>query len=190
MRRWLALTLALAVLGGAAGRVVAATAPEAMVRGGSFDDEEKAGIGAGWASESYGANTIRFDRSTETTQAGKYCQHVRVEEYKDGGAQLRQLGIKLTKGQRYEITLWMRGTVSAPVSVGFRKAKKPYTYYVKKAMKVSSTWQRFTIAGVAGEDDDNAGLYIFFAGNGDLWIDSVSAKAMGATQTVAAKSTP
>jgi hypothetical protein len=185
MRSWIGLMLALAVVGGAGARLAGAAPAADMVRSGSFEEEEKSGIARGWASESYGTNTIHFGLAAEKAQSGKYCQHVRVEEYKDGGAQLRQLGMKLAKGQRYEITLWMRGTTSAPVTVGFRKATKPYTYYVKEMVKVSSDWQRFTISGVAAEDDDNAGLYIYYAGNGELWIDSVSAKAMG--EVVAAK---
>jgi hypothetical protein len=187
MRSWISLTLALAVLGGTVARVEAATPAEDMVRSGCFEQEEKPGIGRDWASESYGANTIRFDLAA-AAQSGKFSQHILVEGHEDGGAQLRQLGMKLAKGQRYEISLWMRGTVAAPVTVGFRKATKPYTYYVKDTLKVTSAWQRFTVSGIAGEDDDNAGLYIFFAGNGDLWIDSVSAKPMAAAQEVAVKS--
>ena len=57
-------------------------------------------------------------------------------------------------------------------------------------MKVSPTWQRYTITGVAPEDDANAGLHIFFAGNGELWINNVSAKVMGTAETVAARSAP
>ena len=79
----------------------------------------------------------------------------------------------------------MRGSLAVPVTVGFRKAEKPDTFYVKEAVKVSPTWQRFTITGVAPEDDANAGLHIFFAGNGELWDDTVTAKAMGAPAEVA-----
>lgn len=186
MRYWIGLALALAILGGAGDRLLAAAPEENIVRSGGFEEEEKPGIGRGWASESYGANTIKFALAAGS-QSGKFSQHIRVEEYKDGGAQLRQLGMKLAKEQRYEISLWMKGTVTAPVTVGFRKAQKPYTFYVKDAIKVSSTWQRYTVSGVVGEDDDNAGLYIFFAGSGDLWIDDVSAKPMAAGQEVAAK---
>jgi len=97
--------------------------------------------------------------------------------YKDGAAQICQFGIHLSKAQPYAITVWLRGNVSVPVTVGFRKHEAPYTFYLKQDVKVSPAWQRFTIAGTASETDDNAGLYLAFGGNGDLWIDSISAKA-------------
>lgn len=179
MRLWIGLALALGLVGSAGARLATAAPAENMVRSGGFEEGEAPGIGRDWVSESYGTNTVQFSLAAEKPQSGKHSQHIRVEGHKDGGAQIRQLGMKIAKGQRYEITLWLRGTVSAPVSVGFRKWGAPYTFYVRERLKISTDWQRYTIAGTAGEDDDNAGLYISFAGNGELWIDSVSAKAMG-----------
>jgi hypothetical protein len=46
---------------------------------------------------------------------------------------------------------------------------------LKQEVRVTPTWQRFTITGVATEGDENAGLYLAFGGNGALWIDNVSA---------------
>jgi hypothetical protein len=188
MRSGVGLAVAL-VVGGAGARLAgAAGAAVELVRGGGFEQEGAPGFGRGWASESYGDAKIVFDRSQEKAQAGQHCQHVRVEDYKTGGVQLRQLGYSLAKGKPYQITLWLRGSLDVPVTVGFRKAEKPYTYHVKQAVKVSPTWQQFTISGTAPEEDANAGLYLYFAGNGELWIDSVSAKAMGARAEVASGS--
>jgi carbohydrate binding protein with CBM4/9 domain len=185
MRTWLGVALAMVMASAGARLAGAAGAAVELVRGGSFEQEGAPGFGRGWASESYGNAKIQFDRVQEKAQAGQYCQHVRVDEFKTGGVQLRQLGCRLAKGQPYEITLWLRGSLDVPVTVGFRKAEKPYSYYVKEAVKVSPAWQQFTIRGTAPEDDANAGLYLHFAGSGELWIDSVSAKATGATAEVA-----
>src|SRR5207245_2557446 len=57
-----------------------------------------------------------------------------------------------------------------------RKHLAPYTSYLQEALRVTPTWQRFTITGVASDDDADAGLFLFFSGAGDLWIDNVSAK--------------
>src|SRR5205823_3104163 len=144
----------------------AASEPADMVRSGGFEDGDKAGIGRDWASESYGSASFRFTLEEEKAQSGKYCQHIHVDEFKSGGAQLRQLGYSLAKGQKYTITLWMRGNVESPVAVGFRKNGKPYSYYLRESVRVSSAWQRYTITGTAAEDDSSAGLYIYFPGNG------------------------
>jgi hypothetical protein len=176
MRDWMRLALALMAL---LPVTPLRAAPADMVRGGGFEEEGARGIGREWASESYGAATIQFGVVEDRAQSGKRCQHIHVEGYKDGGAQIRQLGFPLTAGQKYEITLWIRGNLDAPVTVGFRKAEKPYTYYLRDQVHATSGWQKFTISGVAAESDANAGLYLFFAGNGDLWIDNVSAHAVG-----------
>src|SRR5436190_15878324 len=147
MRTWIGLSLALAVLAGGQAPVArAATTPQEMIHDGGFENGDKAGVGTGWASESWGTNTVQFDLATDKVQSGKYCQHIRVEGYKDGSAQIRQLGLGLTKGQPYTITLWMRGSLSVPVTVGFRKHEAPYTYYLKQDLRVSPAWQRFTIS--------------------------------------------
>ncbi len=183
--KWLPLTLAL--LGGT-GVSVARAAPTAeLVRGGGFEAEGKNGIGQAWASESYGAHKIQFGLAQDRAQSGKASQHIHIEEFKDGGAQIRQLGIALNKGQQYQITLWMRGDLEVPVSVGFRKAGAPYTYCMRDSFKVTPIWKEYTVTGVAAEDDANAGLYIFLAGNGDLWLDNVSAKPMGDAKAVASR---
>lgn len=177
MRTWIWLSLALAgVVGGRAPVASAAAAPQEMVHDGDFENGASAGIGTSWVSESWGANTPQFDLATDKVQSGKYCQHIRVDGYKDGNAQICQFGMRLTKGQPYTITLWMRGNVTVPVTVGFRKHIPPYTFYLKQELRVTPAWQRFTISGPASDADDNAGLYLAFGSNGDLWIDSVSAR--------------
>jgi hypothetical protein len=188
MRSWIGLSLALAVGSGAAVPLAGTAAePIEMVRSGGFEDGDTAGIGRGWASESYGSATVQFALHTDKAQFGKSCQYVRVTEFKKGGTQIRQLGMKLAKGQSYSITLWMRGSLSVPVTVGFRKHQAPYTYYMKQDVRVTPAWQRFTINGIASEEDANAGLYILFAGEGDLWVDSISAKPGAAETKTAAK---
>jgi Carbohydrate binding domain len=177
MKQRIGLALALAIGSSLTASIArAATEPADMVRGGGFEDGDKAGIGRGWASVSYGTGSFRFTLEEEKAQAGKYCQHIHVDEFKSGGAQLRQLGFALVKGQKYTITLWMRGNLDVPVSVGFRKNGPPYTYYLRESVRVGTAWQQYTITGTASEEDANAGLYIYFPGNGDLWLDSISAK--------------
>jgi hypothetical protein len=187
MQKRIGLALALAIGSSLAAPIArAATEPADLVRSGGFEDGDKAGIGRGWDSVSYGTASYRFTLEEEKAQAGKYCQHIHVDEFKSGGAQLRQIGFPVTKGQKYTITLWMRGNVDAPISVGFRKNGAPYTYYLREFVRVSAAWQRYTITGTASEDDASAGLYIYFPGNGDLWLDSISAKST-ATDAAATK---
>lgn len=177
MRGWIGLAVVGMLLGGTVARADTAAQPANMVRNGDFEQTDGNGLGRDWANESYGTGKRQFSLDSDRAHVGKYCQHIRVEEYNDGGAQVRQLGMKLAKGQSYSIVLWMRGNLTVPVRVGFRKHDKPYTFYLKQEFAVTPAWQRFTISGVAPEDDNDSGLYIFFAGNGDLWIDSVSAQA-------------
>jgi hypothetical protein len=176
MRSWIGLSLAL-LIGGSVRVPLARAATDSpeMVHDGGFENGEAAGIGRSWVSESYGSASVQFDLSTDKVQFGKYCQHIRVEAYKDGNAQIRQLGMNIHKGQSYSIVLWMRGNLSVPVLVGFRKHGAPYTFYLRQEVRVTPAWQRFTITGVATGEDENAGLYLAFGGNGDLWIDHVSA---------------
>jgi hypothetical protein len=191
MRTWIWLPLAMAMLAGGSALVVrAAVEPQEMIHDGGFENGDIGGIGTSWASESWGANTVRFELATDKVQAGKYCQHMHVEGYKDGGTQIRQLGMHLTKGKGYTITLWMRGNLSVPVTVGFRKHGPPYTFYLRQDLRVSPAWQRFTITGPAADSDEDAGLYLGFAGDGDLWIDSISAKAAPAVSSAAASLAP
>jgi len=186
MRSWIGRSLALVVLGSACALLAGATAaPQEMIRDGGFENGDTAGIGRNWASESYGSATIHFDLSTDKVQFGKYCQHIHVEDYKDGGVQICQLGMKMSKGQQYTIVLWMRGDLSVPVFVGFRMHGPPYTFYLKREVRVSPAWQRYTITEVASEGDENAGLFLALAGNGDLWIDNISARATTGSQPAA-----
>jgi hypothetical protein len=155
-----------------------------LVRHGGFEVASSSGIGEGWASESYGSATVRFGQGNDYLYYGKHSQHIHVEGYRSGGAQIRQLGVNVISGREYEITLWMRSTLATPVKVGFRKHEKPYTYYLTSSFSVSSRWQKYSIVGPVTHDDPNAGLYVSFAGNGDLWIDNVSARVTGPQEVV------
>lgn len=178
MRSWIGLSLAVAVLGGAlTAAASAATLTPNMVCNGDFEAGETAGLGRDWVNESYGTGKWQFSLEADRPHSGKYCQHMHVEGLEDGGAQIRQLGMKLIKGQPYTIGLWLRGNLAVPVTVGFREHAAPFTFYLKQEVRVTPAWQRFTVTGVASDTDANAGLYIFVPGNGDLWVDDVSARA-------------
>ncbi len=183
-RSWMGLSLALVVLGSVHAPLAgAAAAPGEMVRDGGFENGDAGGVGRSWASESYGTASVQFDLSTDKVTFGKYCQHFEVEDRKDNGyAQICQMGMDVHKGQQYSIVLWMRGNLSVPVLIGFRKHGPPYTFYVKQEVRVTPAWQRYTITGVATGSDENAGLFLGYCGNGDLWIDNVSARAAGGSQ--------
>src|SRR5260370_39965987 len=122
MRTGLGLTVSPVVLGSLIAPLARTAAePAEMVRSGDFEGGGTSGIGNDWASESWGNATVHFDLATDKVMFGKHCQHIRVESYQDGAAQIRQLGMKVTRGQQYTIVLWMRGNLAVPVSVGFRK---------------------------------------------------------------------
>jgi hypothetical protein len=172
------------VVWGSAGALLAgaATQPPEMIHDGGFENGDTAGVGQSWGNESYGSGSVQFDLSTENVQFGKYCQHIRVQNRKDDGyAQMCQMGMNVRKDQKYSIVLWMRGNLSVPVLLGFRKQAAPYTFYLKQEIRVTPAWQRYTITGVASDADENAGLYLGYSGNGDLWIDNVSARAASGT---------
>jgi Carbohydrate binding domain len=178
LRSWMGLTLALLLGGSVCARLAgAAVEPGEMVRDGGFESGDTGGVGRNWANESYGTASVQFDLSTDKVQYGKYCQHFLVQDRKDDGyAQICQIGMNVRKGQQYSIVLWMRGNLSVPVLVGFRKHGPPYTFYVKQEVRVTPAWQRYTITGVASDSDENAGLFLGYCGSGDLWIDNVSAR--------------
>src|SRR5262249_37117308 len=121
--------------------------------------------------------------------SGRACQRIRCESVVRGAAQLRQMGIAVRAGQPYTLTLWLRGSVDAPVFVGIRQNEAPYKRYLAQNVRVSPEWQRFVISGKPEEDGPNAGIYIAFGAPGELWVDDVELRE-GAAEVASIASAP
>jgi hypothetical protein len=153
--------------------VLAAVAPGTTVRNGGMEGIYVGGLALGWDDNSWGDVRASFSREDSRPRSGRSCQHIRCESVVHGAAQLRQMGIAVRASQPYTLTLWLRGSVDAPVFVGVRQNEAPYQRYLAQNIRVSPEWQRFVISGTPEEDGPNAGIYVAFGAAGELWVDDV-----------------
>jgi glycosyl hydrolase family 39 (putative alpha-L-iduronidase)/carbohydrate binding protein with CBM4/9 domain len=183
IRRLLALLVA--VLAGTAGfglryvGVLAAVAPGSVIRNGGLEEPYVDGIAVPWLNNSWGDAAVSFSRDRSDPHSGRSAQRIHCESVTNGAAQIRQLGIAVRAGQAYTLTVWLRGSVDAPVFVGIRENEAPYHRYLAQSVRVSPEWHRYVITGTPSEDGPGAGLYIAFTVPGDLWLDDVELREGG-----------
>jgi hypothetical protein len=180
---WRALALCGIALAAAAGfgaryvGVLAAVVPGAAVRNGGMEPPYVDGIALPWLNNSWGDASVSFSRDEGHT--GSAAQHLHCESVTEGAAQIRQVGIAVHAGQVYTLTVWLRGSVNAPVFVGVRENAAPYRRYLAQSVRVSREWRRYEIIGAPREEGSDAGIYIAFTVPGDLWIDDVELREGG-----------
>ncbi|MCA1804926.1 MAG: carbohydrate binding domain-containing protein [Xanthomonadaceae bacterium] len=91
-----------------------------------------------------------------------------------GAVQFVQQRISLEKGQRYLISIWIKGVVEGPVELMLRKRGKPYTTYASKALRIGKEWKRYEFDITSGVDDSWAMFMIRLTGRGEVWLDDAS----------------
>ncbi len=132
------------------------------------------GLAQGWVANCYGSNQVAFARESKDVHSGKSAQRVTCTRFDTGGVQFHSGDIAVEKGKPYTLRLWMKGDVRTSVYVGIRKHGEPYTAYLKRDLRVKSDWTPCLIMGRASDSDPRCGIYIMFAGAGNLLVDDVS----------------
>lgn len=89
--------------------------------------------------------------------------------------------IAVVANHRYLIGLWMKGTVSKPVTVSLQNlSEEPWTVYISSTFTVSPQWQYFEFVGDAEQTFDNTRLIVHFTDTGDLTVDDVTVVQLSA----------
>ncbi len=143
------------------------------LRNGGMEEGFSGGLAVGWENNSWGDAVVSFSADSDLPHTGRTSQRIRCERVTQGAAQIRQPGIAVRAGQPYTLTLWLRGTVETPITLGLRQNDAPYQRYLIQNVRVTPEWRRYVVAGVADGEDPNAGLYLAFKSPGDLSIDDV-----------------
>lgn len=145
-----------------------------LLRNNNFEQGYIGGIADGWADNSGWAN-IRVHYSPEKQEAHYgYAQKIDVPEFQSGAVQFIQGGIRIHKDGTYEVRLWLKGRLRAPIEVLLRKAGSPYTTYFSKTFKIDDTWREYVFSAISSADDPNALFMIRISSTGTLWVDEAS----------------
>lgn len=157
----------------------------AELANGSFDGFQSDGIASGWSDNSGWADvTVKY--SAERAEAhSNQSQKIDCVDFKSGAVQFVQSGVKISKGQNYTISIWMKGDVDSPVQILARRRGNPYTTYFSKSFKVDNTWRKYDFNVIAAGDDPDAYFMVSFASAGTLWLDDVTMTAGGARRSSA-----
>ncbi len=150
---------------------------------GSFDRFRSNGIASEWADNSGWAD-VSVKYSVETSEAhSKQSQKIECIDFKSGAVQFVQSGLRISRGQNYAVSIWMKGDIDSPVQILLRKHGTPYTTYFSKSFKVDDTWREYKFSGIAAADDPDAFFMVHFASTGTLWLDDVAITEAGADRS-------
>ncbi|MES9858161.1 MAG: carbohydrate binding domain-containing protein [Sedimenticola sp.] len=138
------------------------------------------GLAKAWVDDSRWAPVkVLYEKDSTTPHSGKACQKIISKSYLGGSVQFRQNRIKIINSNLYNISLWMKGTVTSPVSIGIRKSRSPYHKYIYKIFNATQTWQKFEFQDIAFTSDEDAIFHIVFSSEGELFIDDVALYEIG-----------
>ncbi len=144
------------------------------LRNGGFDGEYVAGVAREWGDNSGWAD-VKVEYSPDRTEAHNgISQKIKVTEFRSGAVQFTQSGVRISKGGRYEIKIWMKGELDSPVEILLRKHGGQYTTYVSKSFRVTRDWQEYKFTATSSVTDPSAFFMIRLTGAGTLWIDDAS----------------
>lgn len=156
-----------------------------LLRNGGLDGEYIAGAAKEWKDNSGWADvTVEYSPDRAEARHG-IAQKIKITEFRSGAAQFTQSGVSISKGGRYEITIWMKGELDSPVEILLRKHGGPYTTYVSKSFKVARDWQEYKFTATSPVNDPAAFFMIRLTGAGTLWVDDASMRDVGARVSTA-----
>lgn len=126
-------------------------------------------VAPGWLDNTCWDATARVIYSLETQDphSGAAAQRIEVQA---GRVQFAQ-ALTLQADRRYVVQIWLRAAAPLPVEILLRKQEAPYTTYASVAVDLSSSWQRYTLSGLAA--NDQAYLMIVAYTPGSFWVDDV-----------------
>jgi hypothetical protein len=152
---------------------------------GSFDNVQSNGIASEWRDNSGWAD-VKVKYSAEIERAhSKQSQKIECIDFKSGAVQFVQSGLRVSKGQKYAVSIWMKGDIDSPVQILSRKHGAPYTTYFSRSFKVDDIWREYKFTAIAAADDPDAFFMVRFTSTGTLWLDDVAITAAGAGRSTA-----
>ncbi len=155
-------------------RSFADTSNDSLIDNGGFEKGLYGGVASRWGDNSGWADVeVDYAREDDGTKRGM-SQRIAATKFRSGAVQFVQRGLRLESGNRYRVEIWMRGNLSSPVEILFRKHGTPYTTYASKGFRVTGDWHRYEFTFSPGVTDLDAFFMVRFTSNGTLWIDDVS----------------
>jgi hypothetical protein len=121
------------------------------------------------------AGTVAQDSSVRSN--GTYSARVNVSATSASAwhAQLRQTGIGLVSGRRYELSFWARAAAPRNVELVMQRGFSPYTAHVAKTFAVTTTWTKFAVSFTSTVSETNAQLSLNLAQSTTaIWIDDAA----------------
>ena len=148
-------------------------ASEELLINAGFNGNYINGVAENWRDNSSWADVdVEYSLSNDAVKGTS--QHISAKRITSGAVQFVQQGVSLTKGQTYQISIWMKGKIESPVEVMLRKRGSPYTIYASKAFRISEKWTRYRFIVTSSVDAPGMYFMVRFTGKGDLWLDQAS----------------
>jgi Carbohydrate binding domain len=144
-----------------------------------FESGWLSGTALNWRDNSGWADLdVDYSRNTDVSRNGD-IQRIDIGAVRGGAVQFVQAGIQLTEKRSYQISIWMRGNISAPVNLLLRKQGKPYTTYTSDGFKINETWKKYTYQAIAPINDKQ--VYFMVQTKGAGWIELDDAELVDIT---------
>jgi hypothetical protein len=116
-------------------------------------------IGDGWLDNSDWADVkVFYARSTDSPHGGQGAQAIVAGTIASGAVQFAQK-VDFRKGHTYDLSVWMRGTVDAPVEIVFRQRGEPYATLGSTVVTTTAKWARQSLR--VKMTDDAQGFVMF-----------------------------
>ncbi len=157
-----------------------ASAQENVVRNPSFEtDANRDGIPDEWVVAGDPA-TLTQELKLDAGRDGKRCALLVCSKYVGGNssshAMLAQMGVPVTSGKLYRVTLWARAEdlMAGGVSIALSNTKPWGACGLSGSFNPTHDWQRFEFMFKATQTvGENSRFQMWFASTGKLWVDDV-----------------
>ncbi|MBM3474149.1 MAG: hypothetical protein FJX75_12845 [Armatimonadetes bacterium] len=141
-----------------------------------FEPPAENGLAQSWANNTWGDCETRFSLDETNPHGGKTSQRIECVRRSGGASQFLQ-PLSIQAGKLYRVKLWVRAEGNVPwVGACLRQRPEPYRHHVRGEIEPGRDWELLEFEGVPLDDEEQAGLFIWFEadGSGTVWVDDAS----------------
>lgn len=142
----------------------------------SFESGNSSWFSPWWLDVSHGtAATLNKDTSVFTDGLTSARINVTKPSSTIWYTQFFQDNLTINANTSYKISFWAKSQVNKSIQVIIQKVKSPYTQYLNKTIKLSTSWQKYDLTFNSTVSDSNVKLaFLLSEYSGSTWFDNFS----------------
>lgn len=133
------------------------------------------GVAWGWVdNSSWAPVTVSYASSSPGSSGAGKCQKIAVSQFAGGSVQFYQLlGSPVAAGRLAHLTMSLKGSMAATVTLQLRKLSAPYTAFTSRNFPVTASWSNHSYDVVMPGSENDMVLMVLLTGVGTVYLDNV-----------------